>query len=239
MGYYDSLGLKGDYGNIGGVAVSGLSNVGLKSLWNGNIASMSTVMMKNEGAGGFVAEGVRNLYGYDQLNRLWSMNGGVYDGEGDAVSGRSYGFNVGGALQVEDGYDANGNIGEQLRVVDGVTRAGYRYYYDRSGDTLLSNRLYHVKGLNSTLDGEFDSTNVVGTGCYGYDGIGELVRDDVNEIDSVVWDMFGKVKRVVRSAGSLLPDLEFRYDGMGQRVCKVVKPRDGGGVLLPESGMKR
>jgi RHS repeat-associated protein len=65
---------------------------------------------------------------------------------------------------------------------------------------------------------------------YIYDNIGNLIKDVSEEIDTIVWNVYGKIERVVRTSASSKSDLEFRYDAMGNRICKIVKPRDGTGL---------
>jgi RHS repeat-associated protein len=60
-------------------------------------------------------------------------------------------------------------------------------------------------------------------GNYRYDKIGNLTHDDKEEIDSIHWNVYGKISKIVRKVGSKKPSLEFEYDAMGQRVLKVVK----------------
>jgi RHS repeat-associated protein len=57
---------------------------------------------------------------------------------------------------------------------------------------------------------------------YEYDGEGRLVRDSIEEIDTIKWTVTGKVKTVQRTAGSSKKNLKFDYDAMGQRIAKHV-----------------
>jgi hypothetical protein len=38
------------------------------------------------------------------------------------------------------------------------------------------------------------------------------------------WTVSGKIKKIIREENSGRPDLEFRYDAMGNRIAKIVKP---------------
>ena len=66
---------------------------------------------------------------------------------------------------------------------------------------------------------------------YVYTAIGELTKDESEDIASIEWDVYGKVKKIKRNASSPKPELEFRYDGMGNRVSKKVAHR----LDLPET----
>jgi hypothetical protein len=64
-----------------------------------------------------------------------------------------------------------------------------------------------------------------------YDEVGNLIQDKAEEIDNIEWNVYGKVKKVTRfsaNPASNKPDLEFVYDPMGNRICKIVKPRTSG-----------
>lgn len=61
-----------------------------------------------------------------------------------------------------------------------------------------------------------------------------MISNEIEEIDSVTWNNFNKIVRITRRSTSRRPDIEFKYDVLGNRVAKVVKPRNGMG-LLPTS----
>ncbi|MEO1450453.1 MAG: hypothetical protein AAFV07_13060, partial [Bacteroidota bacterium] len=58
---------------------------------------------------------------------------------------------------------------------------------------------------------------------YAYDLIGNLVRDSLEQIDTIHWSLSGKIFGIERTAGSSRPDLAFRYDAAGNRTVKIVK----------------
>ncbi|MDR9399735.1 MAG: RHS repeat-associated core domain-containing protein, partial [Salibacter sp.] len=72
-------------------------------------------------------------------------------------------------------------------------------------------------------------------GNFQYNKIGQLISDDSAQIANIEWNVYGKVKSIVRTTGSTEPDLEFRYDPFGNRVLKIEKKKDGSGNLKPES----
>lgn len=97
---------------------------------------------------------------------------------------------------------------------------------------MLQNRLYHVND-NITAGAFSDDIDDQGTfssnlatintaNNYEYDGEGRLVRDSIEEIDTIKWTVTGKVKTVQRTSGSSKKNLKFEYDAMGQRVAKHV-----------------
>ena len=42
----------------------------------------------------------------------------------------------------------------------------------------------------------------------------------------------GKIKDMIRTTTSSKSDLHFDYDAMGNRICKIVKPRNGSGIMV-------
>ncbi|MCW3071096.1 MAG: hypothetical protein JWO44_986, partial [Bacteroidetes bacterium] len=131
-------------------------------------------------------------------------------------------------------YDANGNITTQNRYDNAGVKfdsLSYRYKRDVSGN-LLQNRLYHVNdGKSSGLQaddiddqGVFVSTlatmNTVNN--YRYDEIGNLTADSTEEIDTIKWTVYGKIKEIKRTSGSSKKNLKFDYDAGGNRIAKHV-----------------
>ena len=107
-------------------------------------------------------------------------------------------------------------------------------------DGLVSNRLYHVDDVvsagNYTDDiddqGTFNNTHstIETANNYGYDELGNLVRDAQEEIASIEWTVYGKMKKITRNSGSSKADLEFGYDASGNRLWKKVTPKGSGAV---------
>ena len=141
-------------------------------------------------------------------------------------------------------YDANGNIDTLARYdQDGNLYDGFSYKYKRDAQgRLVQNRLYQ---LNDRADqanayvneGPGGAEDIAWTGNvpfnptdgaintaynYGYDELGNLVRDTREEIASIEWTVAGKVKRVERTTGSGREPLTFGYGADGQRIKKQV-----------------
>ncbi len=68
---------------------------------------------------------------------------------------------------------------------------------------------------------------------FAYDMDGRLVADPSAHIEHIDWNAQGKVRFIGREEGSTKALLVFHYDGMGNRVRKVVVPRDEFGETLP------
>jgi len=71
------------------------------------------------------------------------------------------------------------------------------------------------------LDNQADSN-------YLYDPIGNLIQDKAEEIDTIIWNVYGKISKIKRTSGSSKPDLEFHYTPDGHRSIKVVIPKQAG-----------
>jgi YD repeat-containing protein len=152
---------------------------------------------------------------YDELNRLTSSQ---VDGSAN--------------YQTSYTYDANGNITNLTRndqsgvAMDNLT---YRYATDGSGK-ILNNRLLHV---NDDVQNSANPSDIENQGDnyaqydpnrhnYAYDKMGNLIKDQSEEIAEITWNTAGKVTKVSRIDGSGKPDLQFDYDAKGQRIAKKV-----------------
>jgi RHS repeat-associated protein len=136
-----------------------------------------------------------------------------------------------------------GNILTQKRNGGGTSATALdelTYNYHTTTDGLVSNRLYQVNDVvsagNYTDDiddqGTFNNTHstIETANNYGYDELGNLVRDVQEEIASIEWTVYGKMKKITRNSGSTKADLEFGYDASGNRLWKKVTPKGSGAV---------
>ncbi len=109
------------------------------------------------------------------------------------------------------------------------------------GGHRAQNRLYHltdeadasdllandVGDLPYFVDAFTDDATLNTANKYGYDELGNLVRDEGAGIDAIDWTVAGKVKGVTRGSGSL-PDLIFAYGAQGHRYKKAVHATGAG-----------
>jgi hypothetical protein len=218
----------GDYAAAGGSAaetfVAAKTGSGIATntsdLFNGNIAMMTTAIGK------FMWVDKKPLgasYRYDQLNRIISAD--YYTN----INAGTNAWQTGSATTEWHNrftYDADGNILTQVRHASNILNQGvaldslnYTYY---SG----TNRLRRVTdGISATLHLD-DIDNQVDMN-YTYDQIGNLIKDQGEEIDSIYWSVYGKITRIKRITSSIKPDLEFAYSPDGHRVMKLVIPKQG------------
>lgn len=236
LGYFD-----GDYTGIGATAQFEANTVGSVlwndngtpySLYNGNIGH-AVIALTDETETALEVHGYR--YRHDQLQRLHEMRT-IKDA--NVVSSGTW--NTAAAASdywVETKYDGNGNIEELKRNGYGTNIAMdnmvYRYNKGSQGE-LLNNRLNHVNDIvtanNYSVDikdqGVYNPVPLsTSSWNYGYDALGNLIRDNAEEIANIAWKQDGKIKGITRSLASDKDDLEFRYDLGGNRIEKLVKPR--------------
>jgi RHS repeat-associated protein len=181
------------------------------SLYNGNIRQMTVAIGKfMEGAPTRKPQGY--AYKYDQVNRLLEMN--VYDsidmtGNTWYVAAQKLPYYHNRLI-----YDGNGNILTQVR------RAG------RTGHLPMDSMIYHYKSNSNQLTyvddvipvnrHNVDMDDQTGSN-YRYDLIGNLVYDRAEGIDSIKWNLLGKMTHVYKKTG---PSLEFQYGPDGHRTVK-------------------
>ena len=199
-----------------------------EDLYNGNIARMvTTITDPNSRA----VLPLGNAYRYDQLHRLKeavsfsNLTGNAWGSGQSAMYGNYF------------AYDANGNITQQLRknhagtTIDSLS---YKYHKLSNGKT-IRNRLYHVDDqVNpATFTDDIDDMNTFTNGGdininnnYSYDAEGRLIKDNQEQISSIVWRVDGKVKEINRSNGTK-ENIKFDYDAMGHRVAKHVYSNAG------------
>jgi RHS repeat-associated protein len=215
-------------------------------LWNGNISHMVTCLPKASDYATnqtITPEAFGSAYKYDQLNRLSSSR--VFTNINNTTNQWQSGAGTNPSAYATDyTYDPMGNILTQKRNGGGASPTALdelTYNYHSTTDGLVSNRLYHVNDVVSAgnysddIDdqGTFNNTHstIETANNYGYDELGNLVRDAQEEIASIEWTVYGKMKKITRNSGSSKADLEFGYDASGNRLWKKVTPKGSGAVI--------
>lgn len=132
-------------------------------------------------------------YSYDQLSRIKSGQNMMDNGSSVWNSTQNY--------QSTYGYSKNGNLLELNRKNDAgivIHDLDYIYYAE-------TNKLKNVDGTSAEN--------------YTYDAMGNLISDDSEDIESVEWTYYGKVKKVIKSDDSYV---DYTYNAEGNRVSKTV-----------------
>ncbi|WP_343670450.1 RHS repeat-associated core domain-containing protein [Chitinophaga sp.] len=189
-----------------------VSEVG-RNLYNGNISRSTMAIGQFNNVVGYT-------YRYDQLNRLKKMRTHALTTGATAWNAGT----AGDAYQEDVTYDGNGNILTYLRNGSGANNKSkamdnltYGYQRDAAGN-LLNNKLTQVKDAvtSSEYVNDLQSQN---DGNYGYDNIGNLIKDDQTGISNIEWTAYGKIKSITNTKNNTY--LEYRYDVAGNRVYKA------------------
>ena len=95
-----------------------------------------------------------------------------------------------------------------------------------SADLKLTNQLSYVTDTKASGNHADDIDNQSNSFNYQYDEIGNLTKDISEEIEKIEWTVYGKIRRITRTATSTKPDLEFEYTPDGHRAVKIIIPKN-------------
>jgi RHS repeat-associated protein len=173
-------------------------------------------------------------YKYDQLNRISSTS--VFAKSINNTNNWIYtnSANLNNEFHEEFSYDQNGNILTLKRdLISGQFDNLTYYYYDDMGISYnpstapqninFTNKLAYVKDVAAS--GITDIANQP-VNNYSYDKIGNLVADATENIKTIEWTVYGKIKKII-PANNSKPQLEFKYDAVGNRISKKVSYSNG------------
>jgi len=197
----------------------------VKNLYNGNIAGMSVSIPKLNKYP--VANPTTHFgsmyynYKYDQLNRLKEMD--TYTRM--LVSSNAIIYSTALSDYKERiKYDGNGNILKYQRhgnVYSSVTGAAnlpltmdsleYKYYAG-------TNQLRQVRDSVNDASYADDIDNQADTSNYLYDPIGNIVKDKHEGIDTILWNVYGKISEIQKTTDTI----RYAYDAGGNRISKMV-----------------
>lgn len=209
------------------------------NLYNGNIRAMMTSIRKTDNT---LLGNVVRVYKYDQLQRLKEAQ--TYTATNQVANNSWTGATATTAHFSEYSYDLNGNLKTfNRRNNTGAWVDQFSYGYNMSGSELVDNRLYHLDDAvaSGTFMDDVDDMGSLVTGAninhptlgnnYVYDASGRLIKDKQEQIETIVWNVQNKISKIIRTSTSTKPDLEFRYNAMGQRIVKIVKPKNANGTI--------
>jgi RHS repeat-associated protein len=104
------------------------------------------------------------------------------------------------------------------------------------GAPRLNNRLLHVNEKDPSIDTRFSSAAVQGGvkdlddqgnaaagNNYEYDKDGRLTRDLSEGLQRILWNHHGRITAIHRSAADPVADIVYLYDGLRNRVAKIVR----------------
>lgn len=209
------------------------------NLYNGNIRAMVSAIRKPDNN---LLGNVVRVYKYDQLQRLKEAR--TYTASNQVANNTWTGAISTNAHYSDYSYDLNGNIATLNRRNDaGNLIDQFVYGYNKSGTELVENRLYHLDDqvAAGTFSDDIDDMGTLVTGAninhptlgnnYVYDASGRLIKDKQEQIETISWNVLNKVSKITRTSTSTKPDFEFRYNSGGQRVVKIVKPKNANGTI--------
>lgn len=197
-----------------------------RPLFNGNISSMAVNIVYPNAT----AQQAPQLYNYkyDQLNRITRMD--MY--RTATLNSNSWaGMALINDYKERTSYDANGNILTYLREGFGASTSAMdslSYLYNYSGGKLTSNRLNYVRdrigNLTTHSSNYTDDIEDQAAGNYSYDAIGNLTSDAAESITSILWNVYGKISRITRTAtaNNNVTQIRYSYDPSGNRISKAV-----------------
>jgi RHS repeat-associated protein len=218
-----------------------VSDVGnnIVNLYNGNISQMVTALpnaASYQSNQTITPLPLATTYRYDQLNRLTEVK--AFENYNTISNVNTWALNnqTGtNAYHEQFTYDANGNIksakrnGNLLGPAQAMDDLTYEYNTQIIGGVqrLVNNKLNSVSDAvtASNYTEDVDNQSLLN---YGYDAIGNLIRDDGENIQEIKWNAYGKISSITRTGNNNKSNLEFGYDASGQRLWKTVKPRLNG-----------
>ncbi|MBK7883799.1 MAG: hypothetical protein IPJ81_08355 [Chitinophagaceae bacterium] len=194
--YFSTANAK-DYKPIGGgqpFANAAAAGFGFVPLYNGNIAATSMNIPT-------LGDALLETFRYDQLQRLTKVN--TYKGLNPATNN----WNV---VSIDDhreeiSYDANGNIQTYKRngSAGNLNLNNYSYTYQANTNRLIS--------LKNAIDNKITA--------YGYDAIGNVIKDEKQNVLNNTWNVYGKLQKVEKKDGKIIT---YSYDAGGNRISKTV-----------------
>jgi HNH endonuclease len=218
-----------DYASIGGAAAN-INHIGnpIKSLYNGNIARQNIALQP--------FDALSKDYKYDPLNRLKKTNYNVI-----APVGGGYGLTATGEFKEKFSYDEDGNIDSLVRrgnKVAGVIKVmdSMVYYYNTNATNTMATAQHsttknQLKNVFEFANHAATYTNDIATyptvpptaativaDRFAYDAIGNLVQDQMNGINKIDWNLYGKISKI--DLPNSATDL-FTYDATGNRISKL------------------
>ncbi|MGP8216883.1 MAG: RHS repeat-associated core domain-containing protein [Bacteroidia bacterium] len=171
-------------------------------------------------------------YNYDQLTRLIEMK--AYQNLNTSTNTWGTGSTYANLYHNTLTYDANGNILTQVRYDSiGGLMSTLNYQYNTQSGITLQNRLYHVNNTATSAshldiqdEGTFNSTQLTinQKNNYRYDAMGDLAKDSIGKLDTIIWNVRGKIWKIRKYNGD---SLIFAYDANGSRISKEYKPSAG------------
>ncbi len=183
-------------------------------LYDGNITTLILNTALPSSVTNFEHSGlVAQQFRYDELYRLLKSS----------LKSKANGWTQQDDYQSSYEYDSNGNIISLRRSAHGS---------DPLMDDLTFNYTENTNQLNYVHDAVLATKfgidiDLQNENNYLFDKIGNLIKDEAEEIAAVRWTPHGKIAEIIRTSSSKEPNIQFKYDAAGNRVLKkVIDPGD-------------
>ncbi|WPV63875.1 RHS repeat-associated core domain-containing protein [Chitinophaga sp. LS1] len=184
--------------------------VGNSPLFNGNISAISQSIST-------LGTPLEYTYSYDVLNRLTGMV--ANKGLDSLTNSWTNAFTALSDFKEAVTYDGNGNIltynrnGNKTFAGSPLGMDSLTYHYC-PGTNKLSYVTDLVRGANYGND--IDNQSI---GNYKYDSIGNMVSDVRAGVDSIKWNVYGKIAKIYKHDTT---SIVYAYDAAGNRISKSV-----------------
>lgn len=186
-----------------------------EGLYNGNISYMITHLPALAQANAEPTQAM--VYQYDALHRIKQAKSYTPD------AGTST-WTANNQFDATYSYDGNGNLQQLSRQAQGQQIDNLSYQYDPSKPNRLR-QVQDLAGPHSLLNiNDLQNQN---TNNYHYDAIGNLVKDESEAIDTIIWNFQNKVAAVNYSSVSGKENLSYQYGPDGNRLSKTRHATDG------------
>ncbi len=228
---------SGDYSAISGLTpfpgvqtgLTTLATSNYRALYNGNISSMGVNIgvfylgTTNDppNSSSYALPMLYN-YTYDQLNRITGMKA-FYGLNQTTNSWNSLTFTPDYKEKVQ--YDLNGNIKKYTRYDHNLTLGS-----EKPMDSLTYNYNSGTNQLNYIKDSALAGTTTYDlktqpVNNYGYDAIGNIIKDSIEKINNIVWNVYGKITEIDHSGTTsynTVRNISYGYDASGNRISKRI-----------------
>lgn len=199
-----------DYSPVNAVNIPFAAAVNLKPIFTGNIAGISQHITP-------LGTPLEYVYSYDALNRMKGMT--ANKGMDSLNNSWTNSFTALPDFKETVSYDANGNIVKYKRngnnTFAGTPLEMDNLTYDYRPGT---NKLNYVKDSVDADNYSNDIDNQLADN-YQYDSVGNLISDRLNGIDSISWNVYGKIAKIYKKDSTVI---SFTYDGSNNRISKTV-----------------
>jgi RHS repeat-associated protein len=100
-----------------------------------------------------------------------------------------------------------------------------QYGYNKDGNgNIANNKLRHVKDDLSLTNNYTEDIDNQPDDNYGYDAIGNLIKDSTEKITNINWSVYGKILDINKTTTTTgqVKNIHYTYDASGNRISKII-----------------